>query len=168
MTSTQHTAHFCMHEYEKFKNAIQINRSHSSTSRKTYDTAQRHGLVGLPPQYDYSRNSGTSISSTRCTRNKSRRKTLCRFTEQRRTWWKSNPKSTTSATTRRLINTGRRDQERRPRIEELALQIHTEKWRITTSRAGYQCRGQYSYRFERENNVPRVHENNIPLNLSGT
>jgi hypothetical protein len=44
MTSTQHTAHFCVHEHEKFKNAIQINRSHSRTSRKTYNVAQRHVL----------------------------------------------------------------------------------------------------------------------------
>jgi hypothetical protein len=54
MTSTQHTAHFYVHEYEKFKNAIQINWSHSCTYRKTYDAAQRHGLGDLPPQSDYS------------------------------------------------------------------------------------------------------------------
>jgi hypothetical protein len=54
MTSTQHTAHFCVHEHEKFKNAIQINRSHSRTSRKMYDAAQRHGLGDLPPQSNYS------------------------------------------------------------------------------------------------------------------
>jgi hypothetical protein len=54
MTSTQHTAHFCVHEHEKFKNAIQINRSHSRTSRKTYDAAQRHSLIDLPLQSDYS------------------------------------------------------------------------------------------------------------------
>ena len=49
MTSTQHTTHFCMHEYEKFKNAIQINQSHSCTSRKRYNAAQRHGLGDLLP-----------------------------------------------------------------------------------------------------------------------
>jgi hypothetical protein len=54
MTSTQHIAHFLVHEHEKFKNAIQINRSHSRTSHKTYDAAQRHGLIDLPPQSDYS------------------------------------------------------------------------------------------------------------------
>jgi hypothetical protein len=90
-------------------------------------------------------NSGTSTSSIRCTGNKSRRKTLCRFTEQRRTWWKPKPKTTTSATTRRLRKIERRDQERRPRIEERALQICTRKWKIATSRAGYQRRSHYSY-----------------------
>jgi hypothetical protein len=54
MTSIQHIAHFCVHEHEKFKNAIQINRSHSRTSRKTYDVAQRHGLGDLLQQFDYS------------------------------------------------------------------------------------------------------------------
>jgi hypothetical protein len=48
MTSTQHTAHFCVHEHEKFKNAIQINQNHSRTSRKTYGVAQRHGLSCSP------------------------------------------------------------------------------------------------------------------------
>ena len=164
----QHTAHFCVHEHEKFKNAIQINRSHSRTSRKTYNATQCHGLVCLPPQSDCSHNSETSTSSTYCTRNKACRKTLCRFTKQWRTWWKSNPKSRTSATTWWLINTRQWDQEQGPRIEELALQIRIEKWRIATSRPGYQRRGQYSYRFERENNVPRIHGNNISLNLSRT
>jgi hypothetical protein len=162
----QHTAHFYEYGLEKFRIAIQINQSHSRTSRKTYDAAQRHGLVGLPPQSDYSRNSRTSTSSTRYEGNKSRIKTLCWFTEQRRTWWIPNAKSTTSATTRQLRNTRWQDQGRRPRIKELALQLRTRKWRIVTSRARYQRRGQYSYRFERENNVPRVHGNYIPLVLS--
>ena len=120
----QHTTHFWVHEHEKFKNAIQINRSHSRISRKTYDAAQCHDLIGLLPQSDYLCNSETSTSSTCYAQNIARRKTLCQFIEQQRTWWKSNPKSTTSTTTQRLINTGRWDQERRPRIEELALQLH--------------------------------------------
>jgi hypothetical protein len=140
MTSTQHIVYFCMHEHEKFKNAIRINRSHSRTLCKTYDATQRHG--DLPPQSDYST---TSTSSIRCVGNKSRRKTLCLFTEQRQTWWKPKPKTTTSATTRRLRKAEQRDQEQRPRIEKRALQICTRKWRIATSRAGYQHRGHYSY-----------------------
>jgi hypothetical protein len=176
MTSTQHSAHFYKYELAKYRGCnLDQSKSlaylsqevwRSTTPRPSRTSAAVRLLTlfsNLKLKHPLCRNQimqENFASIHWATTN------MKKITNQ--DFGRPNPKTSTSAITRRRSNTKRRDQERRSRFEERVLQIRTWKWRIATSRTGYQRRGHYSNRFEWENNVPTVHGNYILFFMSMT